>query len=257
MFVIARRAMGLAGLVALSAATLHGQEPTVLRGRVLSEVEGRPVAAVQLRFATGQRVLTDQEGRFEVQGLPAGDHRVLLVTSRCRYTYGMVRVVLGTTWETNLSLPEAYALAPSPDIPQPETREGTFLAADDLAEVRGRSLADVVRRVAPEMVEGPAGQPGRVSALRGRNRATVSGLTRPVVVVDGSTVADGPRLLSELRPTDVQAIHVVPGASGAWKYGSSGGLIQVWTRRGSGGEVGGAEACPDPLPSDSGPHEFP
>lgn len=156
-------------------------------------------------------------------------------------------MVPGTTWETHLTLPEELARAPAP--PEPPGGEGTFLTAADLQDMRASDMADVVRRVAPEMVGGPRGQPGQVSRLRGRNRATVTGRTEPVIVVDGQLQGASPRLLSELRPADVAAVHIAPGAGGAWKYGSSGGLVEIWTRRGPGGAgVGRPEACPDPPP---------
>jgi outer membrane cobalamin receptor len=114
--------------------------------------------------------------------------------------------------------------------------EGTFLTAADLDEHHASNLTEVLRRVAPEMVSGDPGQVGGAAAIVGRTRS-LQGSSRPVVVLDGIEVADGPRLLRDLRPSDVATLELLRGASGGWAYGTGGqgGVIRITTRHGERG----------------------
>lgn len=222
---------------------MRAAEPPPLRGRVVTEVEGTPVPRVRLNFTNGATALTDEAGRFTVAGLPLGEHRVTLVTPTCRAVRGLVRVVEGMDWETQLSLPEALAdPTPGPDF---EAGQGKFLTETEIQAARARTVVDLIRRLAPEMVDPAGNQPGEVTGLRGRNTATLGGHARPILVLDGIPQSDAAGVLRDLRPDDLAGIQVLPGASGAWVYGTSGGMVRVWTKRGRGaGSVGGPPDCP-------------
>jgi outer membrane cobalamin receptor len=64
------------------------------------------------------------------------------------------------------------------------------------------------------------------------------------VVVDGILVSDGVRALRDFKPTDVESLELLKGASRGWAYGTgaSGGVIKVVTRQ---GELGYGVEHPD------------
>lgn len=226
-----------------------GQETRTgrLAGLVVSARDSRPLEGVQIRFRTGERVKSDSRGRFEIEGLTFGEHPIILVSSRCIVTAASVIVSEVDRREYHLTLPAGIADQQREDMRA--RAEGTFLTADDISKIRARRVIDVVRRVAPDMVGGPGVQPGDVSSVRGRNRATMTGVTQPVIVVDDAVLGRGDRILSDLSPDEVAAIEILKGAAGGWMYGSegSGGVIRVWTRRGAGAAAPtGPDSCEVP-----------
>ncbi|HZD03607.1 MAG TPA: TonB-dependent receptor plug domain-containing protein, partial [Longimicrobiales bacterium] len=97
------------------------------------------------------------------------------------------------------------------------------------------SLAEVIRRVAPNMVGSPGGQFGQSTKVRGRTQNSfITPEPEPVVVVDGVRVEDASTALDLIRPSDVRTLEVLPGAAAGWQFGSSGaaGVIRVTTFRG-------------------------
>ena len=239
------RGLVVLGVLTAGASAVAAQEASrVLRGRVLADETGRPVAGVQLRFESGQRTLTDRDGRFRVSGLALGDHRVALVTPLCQVTWGRVVVEDRMSWETELSLPQNMSGFQPPAELRPEG-EGVWISASQIEEMRVRTAADVLRRAAPEMVSAAPGQPGRSGRLRGRTRATLSGESLPTVIVDG--VRTEAPILWDLDAPDLAALQVLEGVSGGWIYGAPGGIVRVWTKRGGGrASAGTPDACPVP-----------
>lgn len=236
-------------IAALSAFPARAQETRTGRvsGLVVSGEDGRGVAGVQIRFDTGQRVVTDSKGRFEVDGLAWGERPVVLVSSRCAVTTAAVVVSEVDHREYHLTLPREIADRQRDDMRA--RAEGIYMTADEIMATRSRRMIDVVRRVAPQMVGGPGVQPGEVSPVRGRNRATASGVTEPVLVIDGAVLGRGDRILSDLAPDEVAALEILKGAAGGWMYGSegAGGVIRVWTKRGGAASSPvGPESCEIP-----------
>lgn len=220
----------------------------VVRGRVLTEEGARPVAAVEVRFRDGPAVMTDRRGEYRARDLAEGWHDVAVVTATCEMALGRVQVPPSGEWITNLSLPEAMAAAHARALPG----EGTaiLLTAADLDARPAGSLADVLRRELPELGIAVPSQPGQTARVRGRNRATLTGSTTPLFILDGIQMGNDPRILWDIVPGDVAAVEVFRGAAGSWRYGgdASGGMIRIHTRggRGEGGAPGLPGACPGP-----------
>ena len=225
--------LALASTVLLPSEVVAAQQVEPLfRARVVADETGRPVPGIQVRMVRGPWVMTDSQGYFEVAGVPEGAYAFSLVTPRCDVSYGTLQLVYGLPFDIQLSFPEALA----PEVSEVDRRghEGAFVTASDIEAMRARTLLDVVRRVAPEMVDGTATVPGQSVSLRGRNRATVGGVTRPLFFLDEVQVGDGGDLLLEIPPGDVAAMELISSASGGWMYGHSGGVVRIWTKRGEG-----------------------
>jgi hypothetical protein len=239
-------ALAVAVVSAVPAAAQEARTGRVA-GTVVSAGNARGVAGMQIRFDTGERVVTDSRGRFEVEGLAWGERPVILVSSRCSITTATVVVSEVDRREYHLTLPQEIADRQREDMRA--RAEGIYMTADEIMATRARRMIDVVRRVAPQMVGAPGVQPGDVSPVRGRNRSTASGVTEPVLVVDGAVLGRGDRILSDLAPGEVAALEILKGAAGGWMYGSegAGGVIRVWTKRGGAASAPvGPESCEVP-----------
>ncbi len=222
----------------LVASTLAAQEqvarplPTVLEGLTVDAQSGLPFPNVQLRFDTGERVTSDEAGRYVVEDVPVGRHRVAIVTGRCNVSFGEVTLAPGEIKRVAFAVPTEM-VGQGPTLAQLKKRsEGAYYSSEELLEMNPRNLLDALRRLAPDMVGPEGGQPGTGASLQGRIR-TAQGVNPPVVVFDGVQVADGMRALRDFRPQDVASMEILKGASRGWEYGTggAGGVIKVLTRR--------------------------
>lgn len=236
-------------LASLLPAGLAGQAAAgVVRGRVLTEESGRPVAGAEIRFRGGPAVMTNRHGEYRAVDLAEGWHEVAVVTAACEVALGRVQVVAQGEWITDLSLPDAVASRHIRMFPGEGT--GVLLTAGDLNESPSASLADALRRALPELGVQLPTQPGRAGRVQGRNRATLTGSTTPLFIVDGMRMGNDPRILWDIPPGDVVAVEVLRGAAGAWRYGAdaTGGMIRIHTRGARGEGMGSAlpASCPPP-----------
>jgi hypothetical protein len=207
----------------------------VLEGLTVDAQTGLPFPNVQLRFDTGQRVMSDGHGRYHIQGVPPGSHRVALVTGRCNVTFASVDLASGQIKRVAFSLPTEVATGPTHEELKKRS-EGQYYGSAELEDMSARNLLDVLRRVAPDMVGPQNGLPGASPSLMSRTR-TAQGVTPPIVVFDGVQVADGVRTLRDFKPTDVTSLEILRGASRGWEYGTggAGGVIRVTTKHGERG----------------------
>ncbi|HSM05197.1 MAG TPA: TonB-dependent receptor plug domain-containing protein [Longimicrobiales bacterium] len=247
--------VGVAGLALQVPGALEAraeQERGALTGRVLTEEEGRPVAGVEVRLRDGPSVLTDRDGTYRIDEVPAGSVELAVVTSRCEVALGTARAGLDGDWVTNLSLPEEMAAAHRAN--RRDHRESLLLNAADLSQIPARTLADVLRREAPDMVIGLPGQPGRAARVQGRTRATATGATTPLFVLDGVRLGNDPSILWALTPEEVASVEILRGAVGGWSYGTdaSGGAILIETRRGSDASATAPASCRVPAWPETG-----
>lgn len=237
---LARASVGALGAL-FAAGALVAQEspaplPTVLEGLTVDAQSGLPFPNVQLRFDTGERVTSDEEGRYVIEGVRPGYHQVALVTGRCNVTFADLELAPGEIKRIAFRVPsEMVGIRPSQEELKKRS-EGEYYTHDELAEMRVHDLLEALRRVAPDMVGGQGAQPGAGASLVGRTR-TAAGATPPLVVVDGLVVSDGERTLRDLRPSDTYSLEVLRGASRGWAYGTggAGGVIKVATLAGDPG----------------------
>jgi hypothetical protein len=229
---------GILSAATVSAGALAAQEPTaplptVMEGLTLDARSGLPFPNVQVRFDTGERITSDEAGRYTIEGVSAGHHRVALVTGRCNVTFAEIDLAPGEIRRVAFSVPsEMVGVRPGHEEFRKRS-EGEYYSRDQLTEMNARSLLEALRRVAPDMVGPDGGQPGASASLMGRTR-TAQGVAVPVVVFDGIQVADGVRALKDFNPADVFSLEILRGASRGWAYGTggAGGVIKVTTLQG-------------------------
>jgi hypothetical protein len=223
---------------ALFAVCLAAQEPpaplpTVVEGLTVDAQSGLPFPNVQIRFDTGERITSDEAGRYAIEGIAPGRRRVALVTGRCNVTFAEIDLAPGEIRRVAFNIPsEMVGVRPTHEELRKRS-EGEYYSSEQLMAMNARSVLEALRRVAPDMVGPDGGQPGASASLLGRTR-TAQGVATPVVVFDGIQVGDGVRALKDFKPGDVFSLEILRGASRGWAYGTggAGGVIKVVTNQG-------------------------
>jgi hypothetical protein len=217
--------------------------PTVMEGLTVDAQSGLPFPNVQIRFDSGERVTSDEAGRYVIEDVVPGHHRLAIVTGRCNVTFGVVDLAPGEIKRVAFAVPSEM-VGTGPTVEELKKRsEGDYYSSEELGDMKARNLLEALRRVAPDMVGPEGGQPGVGASLQGRTR-TAQGMSAPIVVFDGVQVGDGMRALRDFKPQDVASLEILRGASRGWAYGTGGvgGVIKVVTRK---GDVGYGVQHPD------------
>ena len=81
-----------------------------------------------------------------------------------------------------------------------------------------------------------SGRPGDEALIQLRAATSIRGSNRPLIIIDGVTLATGQGSTVDLSALDIESIEVLKGASASAMYGSRGGagVIIIRTRRGRG-----------------------
>lgn len=194
---------------------------------------------------TRRETVTDEDGRFTFESVPPGEYQITANVIGRRSGTMDVTVVAGQTARVDLRLdPEPVTLdelvvtgtiLPTAvrEVPTPVT----IVSRADIERLAPRNVAELVRTAVPGAIyndEGPGARYG-VFSVRG-----VSGLGAAAtlkIYVDGAEVAD-PAYVTNLDPGIIERVEVVSGPQASTIYGSRAisGVMQIFTRRGSGGD---------------------
>ena len=261
----ARRLFGcLIGMcMALSAPLpVLAQQTGTITGTVTNKQTGQPIGGAQV-FIRNSRYggLTDAQGRFTLQNVPAGSH--LLVVQVIGYTEGqnaatVVRpgqptVVPFSLEPTALPLQQIVVTGvtdPTAGVKVPFT-VAKVTAAQLQVPSTGSALGALTGKVAGAKVMQTSGRPGQGVSILLRTATASEGVTRndPMIVVDGVILARSVGVSdstgrsnfdTDIDPADIESIEVVKGAAAASIYGSraASGVIQITTKRGKSNPAG-------------------
>ena len=247
-----------AALLAATAGVGRAQQGTAsVSGRVTDKTTGQPLTSVQVSIAPSARsVLTDREGQYRIENLPAGTVEV-----RARfigYAIGLQTVTLTGGQSATVD----FALAANPigleavvvtaSGAEQRARElgntvTTINAAKTTEEAAPTNLADLLNARAPNVEVLPSGgTTGTGARVRIRGSSSLSLSNEPIIVVDGIRVESGansnsigvggqaPSRLNDINPEEIESIEIVKGPSAAALYGTdaANGVIQIRTKRG-------------------------
>ncbi|MDX1578634.1 MAG: TonB-dependent receptor [Gemmatimonadota bacterium] len=240
-------ASGLAQAPSDSAESKSPPDATAtLRGIVASRVDGLEISNAQVLVPELDRgVRTDDEGAFELAGLPPGEYDVHVRylgyatnESPIRLEAGRVSRVTFLLERDVLEVAELVVEVPRPPPPPADWMRafrqrraegfGHFLDRGDIEEKRVRRASDLFRQI-PGVYVSPAGFEGSGILLRRGARQC-----QPALWVDG--VLTGRYPIDDLHPDDIEGIEVYRRASQTplqFKRGTCGSIL-IWTRAGGG-----------------------
>jgi len=250
----------------LGSARAAAQGGTV-QGRVTAAPTGTPIASAEISVAgTNLGTRTNQDGRFVLLNVPAGPHdlRVLAIG----YKLGTLRLTVApdtvTTADVQLtpSVLQLDAVVVTGTAGQARVREvGNSIAQVNLAQIKDppANMDQLLQARAPGLnVMQTSGMAGEGAQIRLRGAVSVTQSNQPIVYVDGIRVrSEGYRRnrppfddsngfrganyqaspLNDINPADVERVEVIKGSAASTLYGTeaAAGVIQIFTKRGSGG----------------------
>lgn len=241
---------------AQSASVPEQRNVSAMSGNVTDSGDAAIVGAqVELRSSQGtrQKTATDQQGRFALRQLSAGNYEVVITHDGFQETHQNVSVTAGTSVALTLKMPvstltqnvtvEAQAgLATETPVSQNQAQ----VSREDFKNSPATTIADIIGLVpGVTFVQGNGPRDVAVS-VRGSSTRQTYGVRNVQVFEDGFPVTqpDGLARTDLTDPHAYSSIDVVEGPSSAL-YGNyaSGGAINFHTRSGS--EIQGVEVGAD------------
>jgi TonB-linked SusC/RagA family outer membrane protein len=251
--------------LALPPAEAAGQAGT-LTGVVQDQAGGEPVPSVQIFIADlNLGGLTQQNGRFLLQNVPAGTHMVTADRLGYRSQTQTVNVAAGQTVTLNWNIVEQAIQLDEVIVtgtPGGTRRRaiGNSVAQVDAATVTANVAIGTVQELLTARSPGLQYQRmpnniGTSSNIQIRGVGTFNLGSNPLVYVDGVRIdgsAQGPDLsgsnsgnsghafaIDDFNPEDIESIEIIKGPAAATLYGTeaSAGVIQIITKKGQEGDA--------------------
>ena len=252
-------ALALAAMVARPAVAQEG----VIAGAVVAAGTQRPItgAQVTVQGQSGRGAVTDNEGRFRINGVTGTEVTVQVRMLGFQNASQTARV--GTTnmrftlTELPVSLEQIVVTGTAPGAERVR-QIGNVVSTVDAAEVVEmapvRNVQQLLQgRVAGVFVAPASGMVGSGQRIRVRGQTTFSLSSDPLIYIDGVRVnneaatgivvqAFGSGVVSrmnDINPEDIESIEIVKGPAAATLYGTeaSRGVINIITKRGTAGET--------------------
>lgn len=239
-----------------------------VRGRITEQLSGDPVPGATVQVSnTETLVFTEEDGTFQLDGLPMGD--VVLTVQAEGYRTISITAPAGTSevlgiLEFAAASEQIILEARAPVIVRSNLANGASVVNDeDLNRVSAQTIdSAMVGKISGANIQSNSGAPGGGTQLRLRGISTINGQASPLYVIDGviiSNVAipsgvnaitaaaaggnasnqDNPvNRVADLNPNDIESIEVLKGSSAAALYGSkaANGVIIITTKRGRAGK---------------------
>ncbi|MYD87108.1 MAG: TonB-dependent receptor, partial [Acidobacteria bacterium] len=233
---IATCLVGTVAAAALAGTTASAQEAGAVRGTVTLEENGEPVhGAVILVVGSGAFALTDEQGMFEIDNIPAGSYEVL--AQREHLTAGRQSVIVdpGETAMVDFML----GLSPvHEDVTVTASVGGTETTFEAFNAVTTMDSFDITRESAGSLGDALRNEPGIASRSfgPGSSRPIIRGFDgdRVLILDDGLRTGDLSSQSGDhgvtIDPNGAERIEIVRGPA-TLLYGSNavGGLVNIIT----------------------------
>lgn len=226
-------------LPALAASSTAGtnlaiqQQDQKLKGQVIDAQTGDPVIGVNVLVkGTTNGTITDIDGKYLLNA-PAG--AILQISF---IGYKTVEIAATTSEQTiklhedTETLDEVVVVGYGVQKKESLTGAMSTLKENRLKDVTTPTVENMLNgKVSGVYVAPGSGQPGSNGAVQIRGRATLSGSTSPLWVIDGVIVGEDPGVLN---PSDIENMTILKDAASTAIYGSQGanGVIIVTTKMG-------------------------
>ena len=209
------------------------QQDQKLKGQVIDATTGEPVIGVNVLVkGSTNGTITDIDGKYELNA-PAG--AILQISF---IGYKTVEIAATTSEQTiklhedTETLDEVVVVGYGVQKKESLTGAMSTLKENRLKDVTTPTVENMLNgKVSGVYVAPGSGQPGSNGSVQIRGRATLSGSTSPLWVIDGVIVGEDPGVLN---PSDIENMTILKDAASTAIYGSQGanGVIIVTTKMG-------------------------
>jgi TonB-dependent starch-binding outer membrane protein SusC len=235
---------------------LDAQSTGTVVGKVTVEGGLRPLGAAQV-VITGTSITTrtNDAGEYSLGGVPPGDHEVRVQRLGFVAARKPVTVVAGETVtldfelrETALTLDEIVVTAAGEARRKEVAHTLSTISTAEIEAAPVRNTQDLLNKAPGATVLANSGQPGAGGTIRLRGINSISQGNNPIIYVDGVRIYSGstpvaPSARQQTNPfndintADMDRVEIVKGAAATTLYGTeaSGGVIQIFTKRGHSG----------------------
>jgi TonB-linked SusC/RagA family outer membrane protein len=243
---------------AFSAVGVAAQNTGTVTGLVRDAASLAPLAGAQVAVeGTGIGGLVNNVGRFLLLNVPAGTQTVNVTVIGYSAGSQTVSVTAGGTATLDFELREQAlsleGVIVTGTAGQARRREvGNSIESIGSSDIGVAAITDVSNvlqgRAAGVSITGTDGQVGAGSEIRIRGNSSISQSNRPLIYIDGVRMennslmqadegAAGTMAIDGINPNDIDRIEIVKGPAATTLYGTeaAGGVIQIFTKRGSAG----------------------
>ena len=249
---------GLAILAVAGPADLHAQATGIIRGTITSDRMMTPIEGVQVSVVGDARFArTDAAGRFRLTGVTAGAQMVRALRIGYAVQTSAVTVSPRDSATVNFVLKDAALSLDAVVVTGTAAEARKKEVGNAMATIDSRSLESAPVKDAQDMIAarapgvtvmGNSGQPGAGGTIRLRGSNSITQGNAPIIYVDGIRIysSGGPitpsarqsaAAFNDIKADEIERIEIVKGAAATTLYGTeaSGGVLQIFTKRGSAG----------------------
>ena len=245
------------GLLLLARAPAVAQSTGTIQGTVTIEGSARPLGSVQVTIARSPLgTQTDDAGAYRLTNVPTGTHEVRF--QRIGYAPAVRQVTVDagavasldvTLRDAPVSLEQIVVTATGEQRKKEIPHALSTINAEDIQDAPVANTQQLITARAPGVtVLANSGQPGSGGLIKLRGTNSISQGNNPLIYVDGVRIYSGTRgvvanarqttlPLNDISPEDIERVEIVKGAAATTLYGTeaSGGVIQIFTKRGRAG----------------------
>src|SRR5688500_12815276 len=213
----------------LSGARTAAQTDGIISGVVFNQGTKLGLEGAEVRIiGTSRSTLSGRHGVYQFRGVEPGVYEVeARRVGYLPYRDDTVVVEAGGISKAHL------VLRPIATVLEHVVTTANGLAGDELVVPARDAAQSMQGKVAGVTVMG-SGRPGGETLVQLRAATSIRGSNRPLVIIDGVTLATIQGSTVDLSTLDIESIEVLKGASASAMYGSRGGagVIIIRTRRG-------------------------
>ncbi|WKK66443.1 SusC/RagA family TonB-linked outer membrane protein [Lutimonas zeaxanthinifaciens] len=219
---------------------LIAQNTFPLSGTVTAETDGSPIPGVSVLIVnTTDGVITDFDGNFQIE-VKSGDQ---LKISYLGYVSQTITIENQTTLNVALAedmnqLDEVVLIGYGTQKKSHLTGAISKVTNENLDQIAVPRVDDaLVGQVSGVNIQQTSGEAGAAPTIRIRGTGSVSGVSGPLIVVDGAIVDND--FLTNMDMNDIESFEVLKDAASAAIFGARGGngVIQITTKQGKEGKT--------------------
>ena len=224
-------------LMCLISTALFSQTRTI-SGRVLDDKTSNPLPGVSIvENGTTNGTTTGQDGRFTLDLRTSG--KAILDITNTGYNEQNITIDKETNITVRLSasskqLSDVVVIGYGSVRKKDLTGAVGVLGSADIVRANPANATQALQGQVPGVViQKGSNQPGQAFSIDIRGENTITGVTEPLVVIDGIV---GGRL-RDINPADIQSIDILKDASSTAIYGSRGanGVVIITSKKGRSG----------------------